>query len=111
MDPTLQPEDIGMECLTISQIPQGKKITFRGSCTIENAAAIATLLGNEITSDQDILIDLAEVEAADLSFFQLLSVYERSCKKNSTIRISIDMPQALCDLAGKSGFEFSSTDA
>jgi ABC-type transporter Mla MlaB component len=100
-----------MECLTISQTLEGKTIAFKGSCTIENAQAIATELGREMTGNEDIFFDLAAVESADLSFFQLLSACRRSynAKKGSlTFR---DLPEDLSDMARKSGFDFASPGA
>lgn len=100
-----------MECLTVSQTPQGKTIAFKGSCTIENARAIATELGEEMTGGQDIFFDLAAVESADLSFFQLLSACRRSCSTSDDSLTFRDLPEDLAEMARKSGFDFASPGA
>ena len=95
-----------MECLTISQTPQGKEIAFRGSCTIEHATTIAARLGKEMVGDKLIVFDLEKVEAADLSFFQILSACKRVCMRNKIPHDFIALPKELCDMAQHSGFDF-----
>ena len=99
-----------MECLTISQGPQGRELAFHGSCTIEHATAIAAMLGKEMAGDSSIVFNLQQVEDADLSFFQILSACKRACINNKIPHAFVALPKDLCDMANHSGFDFCDQD-
>lgn len=93
-----------MDLITTTQAGEDKVISFHGTCTLENAAAIKDILSEELSSTNQIIFDLASVLEADLSFFQLLVAALHTCKtQNIQVRCK-NIPAPIVQLAQNAGF-------
>ncbi len=81
-------------------------LTMKGKLTISNMAQIEQEFKKAVKDCSKCVIELSEVEEADLSIIQLLKAFELSCKKNNTeISIKVTLTDDLTSLFHKSGLQ------
>ncbi len=58
---------------------KARRISLEGAATIDDAAALTDFLREAVVDVKSILIDLSQVKAVDVSFFQILLATAKTC--------------------------------
>ena len=80
-------------------------IAFSGPATIPHVTEAWTRLSAALAAGGDLVLDLVEVTAADLSFVQLVEAARASCaQQGATVRLAQPADGALRDVLDRGGF-------
>lgn len=92
----------------MSDIPDGGSgdaIAFSGPATIPHVREAWSRLSAAVAAGGDLLIDVAGVTAADLSFVQLVESTRATCaEQGATVRLAQPADGALRDVLDRGGF-------
>jgi anti-anti-sigma regulatory factor len=81
------------------------QIAFEGAATIRQVADHATRLREALATGPELVIDVAAVTAADLSFIQLIEAARVSCAERGTaLRLAQPADGALRETLSRGGF-------
>ncbi|MBU1376892.1 MAG: STAS domain-containing protein [Alphaproteobacteria bacterium] len=80
-------------------------MAFSGPATIPHVIDAWTRLSAAVAAGGDLVVDIAEVTAADLSFVQLIEAARASCaRQGGTVRLAQPAEGALRDVLDRGGF-------
>ena len=83
---------------------QQRTLAFEGECTLDRAGELKSMLLEALNAEGDLLLDLDNAAAADLSFLQLLCATHRAALKSGKQLFLCKPSIAFLDAAEGAGF-------